>query len=331
MHRGRSLCFNRSLALLGLLASAPALADEGPSVDLSGIIFGHLGYPLDVDDGRYSEFDLDRVYLTARSKLGEGFSARVTTDMGRTGAPEDTKLRPFLKYAYLELEGSEEVMFRFGASGTAWTGQYDDFWGHRYVAKSLADGTGVLSSSDIGVQAYGRHKDGMVSWQVGVFNGEGHGSPESSWTKTAQACVTADPMSSSDEVKLPISIFISQDILVAKVEQGKRVVAAGMGVDTPMALLWGEYLMQDQGAASAAGYSATVIGKAGDLANLLLRYDRFDPGLGTDGNATTTMIAGLTRDFLEKVSAAVTYERATPEADPDAVSQGVFVRIQAGL
>jgi len=317
-------------ALSLALVSGVALA-ESPTVDLSGLVYAHYGYWLDEEADGYNEFDIDRVYLTAKSKLGNGYSARITTDMGRTGSEDDTRIRTFLKYAYLETKLTDEFKLRFGAAGTAWCGQYDKFWGHRYVSKSLADVNQVLSTSDIGVQAYGRHLDGLLSWQAGLVNGNGYSSPEISTTKSAQARLTLDPMSGNDDIKLPIGAFIAQDILVAEDEEGEQVIAAGIGIDTRLVLVWGEYLMDNQGEASASGYSATLVGKLGDMANVLVRYDNFDPDADTDDDATTTIIAGLTRDFHERISAGLTYERATLEADPDTVSHAIFARMQAGF
>jgi hypothetical protein len=312
------------------LLSGTALA-ETPSVDLGGLLYAHYGYLLDEEAHGYNEFDIDRVYLTARSKLGKGFSARVTTDMGRTGSEDDTRIRTYLKYAYLETKLNDEFKLRFGASGTAWCSQYDNFVDHRWISRSLADKNKVLSTSDIGVQALGKHMDGMVRWQAGIINGNGYSRPEVSRTKAIQGRVTVDPMSGNDDIKLPIAAFVSQDIMVAEEEEGGQVIAAGLGVDTNYALVWGEYLMHNEGDASASGYNATVLGKIGDIANVLVRYDSFDPSTKTDDDATTTIITGLTKDVHAGISAGLTYERATPQADPDAVSHGVFVRMQAGF
>jgi hypothetical protein len=314
---------------MALLSSA-AIAED-PTVDMSGLIYGHYGYDLTEDADGYNQFDIDRVYVTAKSKLGKGFSAQVTSDMGRLKNSDDTKTRAFLKYAYLESKLNDEFKLRFGMSITAWASQADKFVGARYISKSLSDKNKVLSTSDIGVQALGKHMDGMVKWQAGVVNGDGYGSPESSKTKAFQGRVTVDPMSGNDDIKLPIGAFISQDIMVADGEDGAQVIAAGMGVDTKVALVWGEYLMHNEGDASASGYSASVVGKIGKVANVLVRYDNFDPSTDAEDDATNTIITGVTKDIHAGISAALTYERATAEATPDVPSQGAFVRMQVGF
>ena len=320
-----------SLLAMTVLGVPSVAAAGDSSVDLSGLIYAHYGYGLDEAADGYNEFDIDRVYLTAKSRLGKGFSARVTTDVGRTGSEDDTKIRAFLKYAYLESKLNDEFKLRFGASGTAWTSQYDKFVGYRWVSKSLADKNKVLSTSDIGVQALGKHMDGMVSWQAGVINGDGYGSPETSSTKALQGRLTVDPLSGNEDIKLPIGAFISQDVLVAEDEEGAQVVAGGVGVDTQFAMLWGEYLMRNEGDASGAGYNATVVGKIDKVANVLVRYDNFDPSTDVDDDATATIIVGVTKDIHGDFSAGLTYEQATPEADDAEASSGIFVRMQAGF
>jgi hypothetical protein len=312
------------------LLSGVALADE-PELDMSALMYAHYGISLDEDADGYSAADIDRVYLTAKSRLGKGFSARITTDMGRTGSADDTKIRTFLKYAYLESKLNDSIKLRFGASGTAWCGQYDKLWGHRYVAKSLADANKVLSTSDFGVQVHGKHSDGLVRWQAGVVNGDGYSSPEVSSTKSAQARVTVDPLASSDDIKLPIGAFVAQDIMVAEDEEGVQVIAAGLGIDTSMALVWGEILMESEGDASASGYSATLVGKVPSVGNLLARYDSFDPSADVEDDATQTIIGGFTRTIHGDINAGLTYERETLEADPETPSHGVFARMQVGF
>ena len=156
--------------LLGLGLTHPAHAEEAEeSLQLGGLIYGHWGADL---NEMTKEFDLDRVYLTARRNLGESFAVRVTTDVGREKAqtinvpymgstlpipvPENTRTRVFLKYGYLEWkEALPGVKVRLGMASTPWIAQHERFWGHRWVQQSFADRSGVLNSSDLGVHAMG--------------------------------------------------------------------------------------------------------------------------------------------------------------------------------
>jgi hypothetical protein len=320
-----------AITALVLGPTGAAWAAEAPAVDLSGLIYAHYGYALENQADGANAFDLDRVYLTARSRLGKGFSTRVTTDVGRTGSADDTKLRPFLKYAYLQSKLNQSYSLRFGASGTAWCGQYDAFWGHRFIAASLADKNKLLSTSDLGVQALGKHMGGLLSWQAGVINGDGYGAPEVSSTKAAQARLTVDPLSSAPTLRLPISAFISQDILVASEEQGTQTLAAAVGLQSDQLLLWTELLTQRSGDGAAAGASASAIAAVGELAKLVVRYDHFDPDRSAEDDATATLIGAVSKDIHAGISASLSYERSTPQSASDAVCHGAFVRISAGL
>lgn len=311
-----------------MLASLPAQAAE---VELSGLIFAHYGYALQAEAQGANEFDVDRVYMTARSTLGEGWSTRVTTDLGRTGAEDDEKLRVYLKYAYLQKELGDELTVLAGASATPYCGAQERFWGHRWVSKTMADRNKVLSTSDFGVAALGTHMSGLIDWHAGIFNGEGYGRPEQSSSKTAQARLTVDPLARSANTHLPLTLSVSQDMLMAENEQAKQVLAASTGISTPVFLGLGEVLMDKQGPLTGVGYSATMMLRKAELATALLRYDSFDPDQETDGDSSNTWIAGLTRELHDTISAGLIYERVTPQTRTEDVSHGVFLRMQAGL
>ena len=331
----------------GLMFSSSSIAGDKPEIKWGGKIYAHYGYMLGEDAEKYNEFDIDRVYLTAKAKLDSNLSVRVTTDIGRakpqevevTGeggesatveVPEDEKLRVFLKYAYLEWAAADSVKLRFGAAGTAFVGYYDKFWGQRYLAKSFTDDQKILDSSDIGIHALGKISDGLVTWQAGVINGDGYGSAEASSTKAVQGRVTVDPMSGGDS-SLPITVFAQQDVMAPDGEDPVRVLAGAAGYKMDYLTFWGEYVLQSEGDASGSGYSVTLMPKIPDVLNVIARYDHWDPNADADGDAETMIRAGVSRDFLKKVSGAVIYERTTLESAKDAPEHGVFVRMQAGF
>lgn len=340
---------SRSAAIGGLAIAlafpGTALADGKPRIEWGALIFAHYGYMLGEEAENYNEFDIDRAYLTARSKLSNNLGVRFTTEVGRAEpqgvdvdgdgsddleVPEDEKIRVFLKYAYLEWGVSHDVKLRFGSAGTGFVGYYDDFWGQRYIAKSLTDDNSILDSADIGVHALGTHADGLFSWQSSVVNGEGYGSAEVSATKALQVRVTVDPMASG-ESRLPISAFISQDVMAPDEEDPTTTLAGSGGYSMEYLTLWGEYVVQSQADLTGAGFSATIMPKVPDVLNILARYDHWDPDGETEQDAETTIRTGITRDFLKKVSGALTYERTTTQAALDVPDHGVYIRMQAGF
>jgi len=334
-----------------LLALSPSLAvaDDDSAVRVGGLIFSHVGADLSEEAEGASEFDIDRVYLNFKARVSDSFSTRVTTDVGRentqsiettdaTGAavetevPEDTKIRVYLKYAYLEWKTPlDGVKTRFGAAGTPLVGYADNFWGHRYVSRAFTDANRIFDSSDIGVHVLGKHSDGLWNWQASLMNGEGYGSPEENPGKTAQGRVSLDPLSGNDGGSLPISGIASTEVLNLEDVESTTILGGALGYKMDNLVVWGEYITQSQGERSGAGYSAVVMPRVPDVANLVLRYDHWDPDTASELDSSNKLIAGLSKDFEKKISAALLWEQETPEDTAAATSQGVFIRSQAGF
>jgi hypothetical protein len=313
------------------LLSNPIMAAEAPKA--GALIFAHYGYDLtepandaDADQPSANEFDIDRVYLDFKTKIDNDFSVRITSDVGRTN---DKKLELFLKYAYLQAKVTQGVKLRIGSAGTPMVGFSDKFWGQRWLAKSFTDQEKILSSADLGVHALGKHADGLVSWSAAIINGEGYGNPEINSAKAAQARLTVDPL--HGDLKLPISVFASQDVYAVEGEDETTTLVASVGFAHDAINVWGEYVTNTAGDASGSGMSTNAVGKVQDLFNVVVRYDSWDPDTETDDDAHTMLRAGLTKDFVKKVSGGLIYERTTLEADEDNPSQGVFLRMQAGF
>jgi hypothetical protein len=310
-----------------------------PDTKVSGILFAHYGYLLTDGSDGYNEFGLDRAYLVAESKLSGHLATRLTLDADRlkaTTLPDDsevtvdTKYRVFVKHAYLEGRWeSYGLKTRGGIIDTPYAPYYDKFVGIRYVIESFPKQNKVLETADIGAGLWGNHADGLLDWNVSLLNGEGYSKPEIDEGKAVQARVIVDPLAKG-EMNLPITGFVSMN---GQPSVGDPIITAigAVGFKQDYLVAWAEYLLVMQGDLSGGGYSATLAPKAPDVGGLLLRYDHFDPNADADDDASDTIIAGVTHDFVEKVSLAGTYERITPEATPDAPGRSVFVHMQAGF
>ncbi len=331
-------------AALTALTAPPALAGTGSDVKVGGVVFSHYGVDLSAGADHANEFDITRVYLTVKAKVSDSLSTRITTDVGRLQSPhthrydddgaltvdggQDTKLTPFIKYAYLQWTPPVDgVRLQFGAAGTGWTGLYDKFWGRRWVSKSFGDQTKVLSTSDLGVHAAGAHKGGLVQWHGGLLNGAGYGKPEGDKAKTAQLRLTVDPMAGGN-AQLPVSAFASHEL--GADGDPVTVMAAALGYKSTLGLAWCELIRRSQGDLAGQGVSASLVPHVGGVASLLIRVDRWDPDTEMDEDAALRLVGGITKDFAEKVSAGVLYERSQA-ADQDDPDHGVFIRMQAGF
>ncbi|MEQ1507590.1 MAG: hypothetical protein ABMB14_35495, partial [Myxococcota bacterium] len=312
-----------------------------PIVKPSGVIYTHWGMDLAEDADGYNEFAMDRVYVRADAQVSKNVSTRVTLDADRlkpvevaedTEVTVDTKYRVFVKHAYVEFKefGVPGVKIRAGMVDTPYTPFYDNFWGNRYITESFAKSQKILETADLGFAVVGSHAKGLVDWNVSVLNGGGYAKLESDAGKSVQAKVTVDPLAPGKELKLPITAFVNYDTNATdEVSTLTWVGAAGFAHD--YAVLWAEILGTSSDGVSGLGYSATVNPKIPKVAGLVLRYDHFDPDGDTDDDGNTVLIAGLTHDFWERVSVAATFEQTATEAEPDAPSQGIFLRGQAGF
>jgi hypothetical protein len=317
------------------LLSTTAYASDGADVSVGARVVAHFGYDMKptpyegyVDgDPRPNEFEIDRAYLNFRAKMDETFSARITTDISRTTGEG---LEVMLKYAYLQVSLEEDIKLRFGSAGTPLIGFTENFWGHRWAAKSFADSVGVLDSADLGVHALGRHADGLFSWGASIVNGEGYRNPDTDGAKAFEARFTVDAL--HGEMSLPISVFFSKDFYTHNDVNGHTILSASVGFDSEFVGIWGEYLSDSFGALKGQGMSGHILGKVpDDLFNVLIRVDQWDPNAAIDDDAYTAIRGGFTKDFAKKISAGLLYEQTKYDADPDQPEKGIFLRMQAGF
>lgn len=323
------------------LVCSLALADDAdkpafPVVKPGGVLFAHYGYNLSDGADGYSEFAVDRVYVRADAQITKRLAARITLDADRlkatdaSGAPLDTKYRVFVKHAYLEVKDVlPGIKLRAGMIDTPYTPFYDAFWGNRYITESFAKNQKLLETADLGVGAWGDHANGLVGWNVSLLNGEGYGNVEVDAGKAVQARVTIDPLAPGGTQALPVTGFASYNTHSAT-DTATLTWAAATGYKMPYILAWAEVLGRSEDGTSGLGYSATLNPKLPKVAGVVARYDHFDPDSSVDDDGNTLLIAGVSRDWAEKVSTSVTYERGWTDAAPDAPRHGVFVRLQAG-
>lgn len=310
-----------------------ALAEEPtfPIVKPGGVLFAHYGYDLtDGADGA-NEFAVDRVYVRADVQITKQLGTRVTLDADRfKDSSLDTKYRVFVKHAYLEVKDIlPGIRLRAGMIDTPYTPYYDAFWGNRYITEAFAKNAKLLETADLGIGAWGDHAGGLVNWNLSLINGEGYGKLEVDAGKAVQARVTVDPLAKGGKFSLPITGFASHSTHVAT-DSSTLTWAGATGFKSPYVLAWAEVVGVSEGDVSGLGYSATLNPKVPKVLGVVVRYDQFDPDADSTDDANTLLIGGVTRDWAEKVSTAITYERGWSEAAPETPTHGVFVRVQAG-
>jgi hypothetical protein len=142
------------------LSSATALFAETPKVKISGLIFGDYYYFADNHNDSYRNQNglwIRRIYLTFNTDLSEQFSARLRFEMKQvdtySGNANDN-MYPFVKDAYLRYKFSNQQVL-FGIQPPPNFALVQDWWGYRFVEKTMTDLQKIESSRDLGLAAKG--------------------------------------------------------------------------------------------------------------------------------------------------------------------------------
>jgi hypothetical protein len=294
---------------------------------VSGTVFTHFEKELTSAD-HANAFHVDRAYITAKATIDKNFTARITTDVGPLQNSDDTKIRPFLKYAYLEWKSALPGMkLRLGMAGNGWTGYADRFTGLRYITKSFTDRRGQIASADVGVHALGKAFRKKLTYQLAFVNGEGYGNPEDDDTKSAQLRVSYSLLNSKKQ-KLPISVFVTQEL--GQEETPLTQYAASLAFKGKPATVWAEFYGRRRGEEdSGNGFSLTAVPKLGKLGHLIVRFDQWDFSTSRADDNGQTLLAGLGRNYGKKVKCALMFEQDVRNADEP--TQRVTVRVRAGF
>lgn len=337
-----------SLSLLALPAFAQSASDASkeappkPTVQVGALVFPR--YTLDLSEGSdgFNGFDIDRAYLRTDAKLSDRFAARLTLDANRMSAvtvtlpdgteldvPADTRLRVFVKHAWLEVKPVDDVQVRFGMVDTPYLPVEEQITGMRWLFRAFLDDVKLASTTDLGVSAAGKHAGGRLGWGVGVYNGEFFSAPEVDSGKSFQARVTVDPLAGTDRLKLPITVYAEEEL---HADDDAETLAGGM-----VGFVHSHFVAEAQldahltGGVTGVGVSAVVRPQLPDVGFAVARVDRYDPDGATADDAQVKLWAGLGRDFLEKVSLATLFEATLPEAEDATQTLAVVVHGQVGF
>jgi hypothetical protein len=317
-------------------------ADAKPSVKISGVVYAHYG--LDLTDGaeKMNSFDLDRAYVKADAKLTDKIATRVTIDANRlapstvtlpdgstAAVPTDTRLRVFVKHAWVDFTVAKDIHVLGGVIETPYVSFFENQTGMRWTARVFLEEDRLESSADLGVVATGKHKNGLVSWAAGVYNGEYYTNPEVSAGKSVQGRLTVDPLAKEGaKIGLPITIFVDENVH----DGGSSTLtsAGNVGFTNKVLNAYVEAIASSVDGVTGLGESVQVVPKIPDVVFFYARYDHWDPTVKGATDGTSKVWLGAAHEFLPKVDLGVSYERTMAESTPETPSHGIFVRMQAG-
>ena len=167
-----------TLALASLPALAADAAKEIPTPRVGAQVYSHLKYDLTDGNAGCSEFGIDRAFLVPQGQITQQIGAKVTIDAdlprglvgfdATTGtATTDTKMRVFLKNAWVEGKLPAGIKVRAGIVDTGWVAFGEQFCGIRYITRQLADVGKLDSAADFGVNVQGNEARGSSTGTSG--------------------------------------------------------------------------------------------------------------------------------------------------------------------
>ena len=302
---------------------------EKPKISISGKAYIHLSGDLSEKKNlKYDGFSIERTYVTIKSSLVKGISARVTMDINPKA--DDYKYI-YLKYAYADFN-YKFLKLRVGQQGTPWPGFADKAWKYRCIQKSLTDKNKMLASADIGLGLSMKLPNHIGEILLQGLNGGGYknheGVEESNFQKDIAARITLTPFTKHEATK---GIALSSGAYFR--------IQEGSGIGTYTGLLSYKYSILTIGSEVAVETSegkakeigVSVFGDIGvpklEALGLLVRYDSFDPDKESMKDAESLLIIGPRYKIKKKHTAAIVYEQHdsdVPDTDPTRLVKAVL-------
>ncbi len=183
-------------------ASLAAQAPTPPQLTVGGVVYTQYVYQLKDSVNHFNNFDITRAYLNAIGRFAGGVTTRVTTDVQRVGAG-DNSLRLRLKYAFATYtpQGSA-LTFKAGLIHTPWLDWEEALWDYRQQGAMAMDRAGYMSASDYGVGVDGKWMADKVNFQVTVVNGTFYSNTSTSQGKDAQARLSVRVLDTDDSSRV---------------------------------------------------------------------------------------------------------------------------------
>lgn len=190
-----------ALCALGF-STAAAQAPSPPQVTVGGVVYTQYVYQLKDSVNHFNNFDITRAYLNANGRFSGGVTTRLTTDVQRVGAG-DNSLRLRLKYAFATYtpQGSP-LTFKAGLIHTPWLDWEEALWDYRMQGAMAMDRAGYMSAADYGVGMDGKWMADKVNFQFTVVNGTFYSNTSTTKGKDAQARVSVRVYDTNDSSRV---------------------------------------------------------------------------------------------------------------------------------
>jgi len=237
-HRRRAavgLASSLAAALLAphrITAQAPS-QPAGPTVSVSGVVFGNYQYHLGGQSKDFNQFVVDRAYVTVRATVSERTSVRVTADVFQSGDQNGWTIRA--KYAYLQYDlvkgGPWATAIRGGMLHNVIVEHIEQFW-PRFVAQVPLERSGGFASADVGAAALVLLPSRFGEVYAHVVNGPGYTRRETDRFKDFAARLSLTPL--AGRVAGPLSTLTISPWLYEGATASRFVRGGGGGAIAPV-------------------------------------------------------------------------------------------------
>jgi hypothetical protein len=325
-----------------------------PPIEISGLLFPQFIYGGPKGNGTRSanQFQLERAYLTAKAKVADRTSIRLTADIFRPGGNAGYTMRAkfaFVQYDYwMNKEGlmGANGQVRLGMQQTIINEQEEAFW-PRYVAKIAVERAGYFSPADLGASTTLSLGNGMGELFAMVANGPGYTTSENDRFKDYSARLTLTPFGATPTQGLNISPWYYKGTVasVLRPAEGRKHDRAGVfaGYKAPAMMVGGDFakgtneneraapggiVTEDRSGRVLSVYTSlkpfAMLNPAGSKAwGVLLRWDNVTGDTGyvpTGGDFPVVegkfIVAGISHDVNTRFSWTLDYQQQSPNGAP---------------
>jgi len=331
-------------------ASGSSTATVSLPIEFSGLLFPQFIYGGPKGNGTRSanQFQLERAYLTAKAKIGDRTSIRLTSDIFRPGGNSGYTMRAkyaFVQYDYwMNGEGfmGTNAQVRLGMQQTVLNETEENFW-PRYVAKIAVERAGFFAPSDLGASTTISFGNGMGELFAEVANGPGYTAPENDRFKDYSARVTLTPFGGSTTQGLVLAPWIYKGTVQSALRpaEGRKHDRAGIfaGFKAPAFMVGGDYAVSTNENERAAPGGVVTEDRSGKVLSaysqlkpfammsptgnktwgVLLRWDQVSGDkayIPNNGDFPVVkgkfIVAGITHDVNSKLSWALDWQQQSP-------------------
>jgi hypothetical protein len=325
-----------------------------PPIEISGLLFPQFIYGGQKGNGTRSgnQFQLERAYLTAKAKVADRTSIRLTADVFRPGGNAGYTMRAkyaFVQYDYwMNKEGfmGANGQVRLGMQQTVINEQEELFW-PRYVAKIAIERAGFFSAADLGASTTLSLGNGMGEFFAMVANGPGYTTPENDRFKDYSARLTLTPFGATPTQGLNISPWYYKGTVASNLRpaEGRKRDRAGIfaGYKTPVIMVGGDFDRSTNENERAGGGGIVTEDRSGTVLSVyttlkpfvmmnpngnkawgvVLRWDNItgDNAYVPNGGDFPVVegkfiVAGLTHDVNNRFSWSLDYQQQSPNGAP---------------